>query len=98
MDEIIKRFHQIINFHIDSHHILLQLREDPQRQLLMKHNLLTEEEFEAIIQDWLKEWHVPILDDQLDADEYLGQENPPPQKDADQGGDPQVEMQDPNTP
>ena len=51
MDEIIKRFHQIINFHIDSHHILLQLQQDPQRQLLTTHILLTEEEVEAIIQD-----------------------------------------------
>ena len=50
-DETIQQFHQIINFHIDSHYILLQLRQDPQCQLLTTHILLTEEEFEAIIQD-----------------------------------------------
>ena len=97
-DKTVQQFHQIINFQIDSHHILLQLRQDPQRQFSTTHILLNEEEVEAIIQDWLKEWHVPILDDQLDVDEYLVQENPTSQKDADQGGYPQEETQDPNTP
>ena len=46
---------------------------------------MTKEEVEAVVQDWKKEWCVPISEDQLDLDEDMGQENPSSQNDGEEG-------------
>ena len=75
------------------HYVMIQPRQDPQVQWLMTHILLTEEELEAIVHEWTKEWCVPILEDQITAND-LEQDKLTSSQQNDQENYPQDNAQD----
>ena len=58
------------------HYVMIHPRQDPQHQWLATQFQLTEEEVEAIVHEWVKEWCVYVPNDQI-VDDNLDQEKPP---------------------
>ena len=53
---MMSKFQQTVNFQIGLHYVFIQPRRDPQGPWLTTQYVLTEEDLENFISDWLEEW------------------------------------------
>ena len=74
------------------HYVMIHPWQDPQCQWLATRFQLTEEEVEAIVHEWAKEWCVYVPNDQI-VDDDLDQDKPPSSQHKYQEEDPQEDAQ-----
>ena len=79
---IVHRYVAFINFHAAAHNMILEPKNDLAKQVHYVGFMITDEDVDAIVQDWPKEWCSPLVES---LPEDQNQEYPPANQDVNDG-------------
>ena len=62
------KYQRIIQFAVSPHSIHIQVRRDLDKQWLLFPYKITAKDLDAIVQDWLGNWCIPVIQEDLDKE------------------------------
>ena len=82
-DDTVQQFRQVVIFDIGTHHVNMQPCQDQHCKCLLTKFIISQEEAEEIVDEWLTKWYVSVPEYQLQKEEeQLQKEDPPPPNDG----------------